>query len=917
MNTLTVNGQVKVDSTLVLQPSSLPNSPVAGQIFYNQATIQLGYYDGKGFVYLNGAVSSVTNNYLTTNNNTYVTNQGSVTNIIQGGGVNAVGGTSGDIAMFTSANTLGNSIINQVGNNLTASGSSIALSSTGNSSYISTGGALTLSSATATTWGVGSASAGQGGSLTLQAGTASDGASNGGNLILQSGSASGSGISGNASINTGSDSGTTGTISITSGNSSTTASGDVTVDTGSGFVSGTIIRNISFEDNTDDNVNAWFSDSVAPTNTQAHTGTYSLGITVSTGSGNWGIIENDNFSGFPVVAGHHIFFSAWFRAGTTPRTIGGNIIWYGSSSTTVSPVIDTTSGWTQASVSAVVPAGVTMAYFNFGALGAPGEVHYIDDISMTDLSSSASTSSLNLGATNAQIVTIGNMNELGATTIDGGSGIALNSGSGPLNVTAGAISVTGSAVSSIGTTFGSLSLTSGGNTGGGVYVKPQAASTTAFQVQDSDGTPLLTADSTNNIVTSGGNFIVNTPSGCNYNRYTNYVSSLTPTAYWKMEDLGTTAADSSGNNDTGTLSSVTTNATPGPFACANTHPAMTFSTAGNSKITTATSAVAPTVYSQVVMFKTTAVSTLLLGYTDNGGNHDRELLISNSGHLVGRIYNVSLADQMITSSSPVNDGNWHIAVLSESSAGMYLYVDGALVASNSSYTTPQSYTGSWTIGGESNAGSFNGQIAEVAITSTGLNALQAQSLGSYSGFFTGNLAPIGIGTTTPGANLDVEGNGLVKSSVNSATAFLIQNSTGGTVFSADTSGMVITVANLISTGTITVDGHIITGGNTPGIAADAGACTGGTASITGTNTAGIVTVTTGTGCSGGGNLATITFSNAFGVNPTVVLTPGNPISQTLGAYVDDSSISITKFDLGTNTTPANSQTFRWNYHVIQ
>jgi hypothetical protein len=69
---------------------------------------------------------------------------------------------------------------------------------------------------------------------------------------------------------------------------------------------------------------------------------------------------------------------------------------------------------------------------------------------------------LNLGATNAQIVNIGNNAEIGATTIEGGSGISIESGAGPLNESGGAITISGSAASSLGTSFGSLTLSSGG-----------------------------------------------------------------------------------------------------------------------------------------------------------------------------------------------------------------------------------------------------------------------------------------------------------------------------------------------------------------------------------------------------------------------------------------------------------------------
>jgi len=412
---------------------------------------------------------------------------------------------------------------------------------------------------------------------------------------------------------------------------------------------------------------------------------------------------------------------------------------------------------------------------------------------------------------------------------------------------------------------------------------------------------------------------VNTASACSYNTYSTYLASLSPASSWNLEDTGSTAADSSGSNNTGTLSNVTTGITPGPFACDTTHAGMAFNGASPSDITTANSAVSTGNYSEVVMFKTSTDTGTMLGYVASG-NHDHEIGIDNTGKLYARIYNIGLGDQIITSPRAVTDGNWHIAVATESAVnGLHLYLDGVLVASNSAFNSPESFTGSWLMGGSWTYGEtpYTGDLAQVAVYSSVLTAVQVQTLAADSGFYTASLAAIGIGTTAPNANLDVEGTALLKSGVDSSAAFQIQNATGTSLLVADTSGMTITVQALIITADLTVNGHVITGGSAPTVVAGAAACTGGAVSITGTDTTGTITVTTGTGCSGGGTLATVTFASPFGAVPSVQLTPGNPISQTLGAYVDDSTISTTKFDLGANATPSGSQTFKWNYWVAQ
>jgi hypothetical protein len=129
--------------------------------------------------------------------------------------------------------------------------------------------------------------------------------------------------------------------------------------------------------------------------------------------------------------------------------------------------------------------------------------------------------------------------------------------------------------------------------------------------------------------------------------------------------------------------------------------------------------------------------------------------------------------------------------------------------------------------------------------------------------------------------------------------------------------MKLTVQTIIVAANLTMNGHIITGGSTPSIAAGAAACTTPTVSLAGTDTSGIISITTGSGCAAGGKLATLTFATAFGASPHTTITPGGANAQTLGAYVDDATISNTAFDLSTASTPASATTYKWNYWVAQ
>ena len=423
-NVLTVNGQLHVTNNLVLDPSAKPAAPTPGQLYYDQATNSLGYYNGKGFVYLQGGgntfvtnnitnAAPVTNNNVTNVTNDNITNVTNVTNVTNPGGGFSGTGTAGTIAMFTAPGTLGDSVITQSGTNLTA-------------------GSLAGASAT-----------------TIQGGT------------------------GNILIATAPNAGTGGGITIQTGDSSTNASGDVTVDTGAGVINGTVIGNKDFEDGTNDNVvNGFGFDTVIANSTaQAHTGTHSLALTM----GNSGSYEIGEQAPYQTLAqpGHSYRFSAWVRAGTTARTFTfqtefSSTGFSGGGSLGVSgwgSVTDSSGSWKQVSGTLVAPANTYALAIAFtSGAGIPnGEVHYIDDVTVTDLNSASAVSQLNLGAANAQQVTLGNLNQIQPTSIYG-AGINMSGGLGVTNITGGSFNLSAAGASTISTGLGAaLNITSGGS----------------------------------------------------------------------------------------------------------------------------------------------------------------------------------------------------------------------------------------------------------------------------------------------------------------------------------------------------------------------------------------------------------------------------------------------------------------------
>jgi hypothetical protein len=174
------------------------------------------------------------------------------------------------------------------------------------------------------------------------------------------------------------------------------------------------------------------------------------------------------------------------------------------------------------------------------------------------------------------------------------------------------------------------------------------------------------------------------------------------------------------------------------------------------------------------------------------------------------------------------------------------------------------------------------------------------------------------GGTSQKLVVDASGAATFKNSNNSTTAFQIQNSAGSTtMLNVDTINSIVTITSLAVTGNITVGGHLITSGTAPAIAAGAAACTTPTVSVSGNDTSGVITITTGSGCAASGTLATLTFATTFAAAPHIVLTPGSATALTLGAYVNDATATTTDFAIGTNTTPANTTVYKWNYIVLQ
>ena len=104
-----INGQLNVNGSLVMKPSTQPANPVPGQIYYDQDTNQLSYFNGTEFVSLLGGSSTAVQN---TVNNNVTNNNATLTG----------SGTPGRIPKFNANQNLTDSLISDNGVNVNING---------------------------------------------------------------------------------------------------------------------------------------------------------------------------------------------------------------------------------------------------------------------------------------------------------------------------------------------------------------------------------------------------------------------------------------------------------------------------------------------------------------------------------------------------------------------------------------------------------------------------------------------------------------------------------------------------------------------------------------------------------------------------------------------------------------------------
>lgn len=208
---------------------------------------------------------------------------------------------------------------------------------------------------------------------------------------------------------------------------------------------------------------------------------------------------------------------------------------------------------------------------------------------------------------------------------------------------------------------------------------------------------------------------------------------------WPLSDASgsTAAADISGQNHPGTYSGTMTASSATPIACPrDTGTAWSLDGSAQTAVYP-TQLTAPNTFSVEIWFRTTVAGGKLIGFgtnTGTSGQYDRHLYLDKNGAVVFGVY-ANAIKTLQTSTTSYADGRWHSAVGTLSSAGMALYVDGALVTSDSSVTTGESDSGYWKVGYDTLGGSwpnvatpsFTGSLRFAAVYSTALTAAQVKT----------------------------------------------------------------------------------------------------------------------------------------------------------------------------------------------
>jgi hypothetical protein len=166
----------------------------------------------------------------------------------------------------------------------------------------------------------------------------------------------------------------------------------------------------------------------------------------------------------------------------------------------------------------------------------------------------------------------------------------------------------------------------------------------------------------------------------------------------------------------------------------------------------------PLNYTTSIWFKTnTTTGGLLLGFSSSqtgDDSHDRHLYIGVDGKVHFGVYG-SAGVKTLSTSANYNDGLWHMATATQSTAdGISLYVDGLLIGTDPTAVNAENHTGFWRMAALNfNPGwpsvpttNFNGSLDDAFIFNRVLTATEIQQL-FIAPYGVQNNGPVCVGTT--------------------------------------------------------------------------------------------------------------------------------------------------------------------------
>ncbi len=386
-----------------------------------------------------------------------------------------------------------------------------------------------------------------------------------------------------------------------------------------------------------------------------------------------------------------------------------------------------------------------------------------------DLSAIATDTSSNQATSPPITVTVSNAVSFDFSLSNSGGITATQASSGSNTITATLVSGTTQAV-----TFSASGLPAGATAlFNPTSCSPTCTPTTTLTIQTAASTP-----------TGVYTITVTGTAGSLPPRTTNFLLTVLPSGLvgnWKFDEgSGTSAADSSGNGNTGTL---LPNGIGPTWTTGKINGALNFDGV-DDQVTTSNLFNNPQVFTISVWFKTTSASgKKIVGFENlqtgtNSGSWDRHIYMGTDGRIKFGWYSGAL--NIVSSTNTLNDGQWHHAVGTHDASNVgKLYIDGVL---QGTLTNPaEVYNGYWRIGGyklefwtSGSDGYFTGEIDEARIYNVALSAQEVSDLFNSAGpSFDFSLSNTGDKLVTQGSFV-----------TNDITATLVSGTTQAVTFSA-------------------------------------------------------------------------------------------------------------------------------------